>query len=260
MSLRAVPAGTGMTPSAAPRRAPSAGASREPRRKRGAVLRVAFARGRCDFGLLLGGFARWAVLLFGLLWVAAIVFPSVKPADVLATLGVGSVAVGFAFKDILQNWLSGLLILYRRPFRQGDQIRSGEFEGTVEHIEARATLLRTYDGQRVVIPNADIYTRSVTVRTAFPLSRSEYDVGVGYGDDPERACRVILDALRGTEGVARDPAPEAYPWSFDPSSVAIKVFWWSDARRAEQARDHTQTSSWRDTVPWGCDDDGFHET
>jgi small conductance mechanosensitive channel len=172
------------------------------------------------------------VIGLGLLVVATIVFPSVKPADVLATLGLGSVAVGFAFKDILQNWLSGLLILYRQPFRRGDQIVSGEFEGTVEHIEARATLIRTYDGQRVVIPNADIYTRAVTVRTAFEMRRSEYDVGIGYGDDPERACQVILEALAQVEGVARDPAPEAFPWALDASSLLVKVWWWSDSRRA----------------------------
>jgi small-conductance mechanosensitive channel len=190
-------------------------------------------RGRGDLGQLLGGFVRWAVILFGLLVVATIVFPSVKPADILATLGVGSVAIGFAFKDILQNWLSGLLILYRQPFRTGDQIKSGEFEGTVEHVEARATLIRTYDGQRVVIPNSDIYTRAVIVRTAFPKRRSEYLVGVGYGDDVEEACRVILRALGEVEGVARDPAPEAIPWELAGSSVNVKVRWWSDSRRAD---------------------------
>jgi small-conductance mechanosensitive channel len=171
------------------------------------------------------------VVVLGLLVVATIIFPSVKPADVLATLGIGSVAIGFAFKDILQNWLSGLLILYRQPFRSGDQIRSGEFEGTVERIEARATLIKTYDGQRVVIPNSDIYTRAVTVRTAFPMRRSEYDVGIGYGDDIEEACRVILEALRQIDGVASEPEPEAFAWALDASSVNIKVRWWSESHR-----------------------------
>lgn len=185
-------------------------------------------RGTRDLGVLLGGFVRWVLLLLGLLVVATIVFPSVKPADLLATFGVGSVAIGFAFKDILQNWLSGILILYRRPFRPGDQIVSGSFEGAVEAIEARATILRTYDGQRIVIPNSDIYTRAVTVRTAHPLRRSEYDVGISYDDDLGRACDVVRRTLSGVEGVARDPAPEAIPWSLDPSSVAIRVRWWTD--------------------------------
>lgn len=197
-----------------------------------AVAHIGLRRDRRDLGALLGGFAKWAVIVLGLLVVATIVFPSVRPADVLATLGIGSVAVGFAFKDILQNWMSGLLILYRRPFRQGDQIVSGEFEGTVEHIEARATLIRTYDGQRAVVPNADIYTRAVTVRTAFPRRRSECDVGIGYADDPERACEVILDALSRVEGVERDPAPEAFPWALGESGFVLKVWWWSDSHRA----------------------------
>ncbi|HEV7255265.1 MAG TPA: mechanosensitive ion channel family protein [Mesorhizobium sp.] len=200
---------------------------------RRAVVRFGQRRDRFDLGVLLGAFAKWGILVLGLLVVATIVFPSVKPADILATLGIGSVAIGFAFKDILQNWLSGLLILYRRPFRQGDQIVSGEFEGTVEHIEARATLIRTYDGQRVVIPNTDIYTRAVIVRTAFEKRRSEYDVGIGYGDDAERACKTMLDALGRVEGIAREPAPEAIPWALDASSVNIKLRWWSDPHRAE---------------------------
>ncbi len=197
-----------------------------------AVIGLAQRRDRGNLGTLLGGFVKWAVIVLGLLVVATIVFPSVKPADVLATLGVGSVAIGFAFKDILQNWLSGLLILYRQPFRSGDQIKSGEFEGTVERIEARATLIKTYDGQRVVIPNTDIYTRAVVVRTAFPMRRSEYDVGIGYGDDVEEACRVILGAMRQVEGVRSDPEPEAFAWALDASSVNIKVRWWSDSQRA----------------------------
>lgn len=197
-----------------------------------AVIGVAQRRDRSNLGILLGSFLKWAVIVLGLLVVATIVFPSVKPADVLATLGIGSVAIGFAFKDILQNWLSGLLILYRQPFRNGDQIKSGEFEGTVERIEARATLIKTYDGQRVVIPNSDIYTRAVTVRTAFPKRRSEYDVGIGYGDDVEEACRVILEAMGRVEGVEKEPAPEAFAWALDASSINIKVRWWSDSHRA----------------------------
>ena len=186
---------------------------------------------RSDLGNLLGGFARWGITGLGFLVVATIIFPSVKPSDALATLGIGSVAIGFAFKDILQNWFAGLLILIRQPFRTGDQIVVSGFEGTVEHIEARATLIKTYDGRRVVIPNSDVYTRAVTVNTAFPKRRSDYDVGIGYGDDVETARRVILDALRELPGIEKDPAPDAVPWELDGSTVNLKVRWWTDARR-----------------------------
>jgi len=200
---------------------------------RAAVSRVFTARGRPDLAALLAGFVRWAIIALGLLVVATIVFPSVRPADVMATLGVGSIAIGFAFKDILQNWLAGLLILLRQPFRPGDQIIVGKHEGTVEHIEARAALITTYDGRRVIIPNSAVYTDAVTVNTAFPLRRSQYDVGIGYGDDIDRACEVILDAIRKVEGVAEDPAPEAFAWEIAGSSVNIRVRWWTHSKRSD---------------------------
>ena len=197
-------------------------------------IRAAFRRRRReDLGSLLGGFAWWGLVGFGLLIVSTIVFPSIKPSDALATLGIGSVAIGFAFKDILQNWFAGLLILLRQPFRRGDQIVVDKYEGTVEHIEARATLIKTYDGRRVVIPNSDVYTRSVTVNTAYPTRRSQYDVGIGYGDDIETAREVILRALRDLPHVEKAPAPEAIPWELDGSSVNVRVRWWTKSVRNE---------------------------
>ena len=192
--------------------------------------------GRHDLGVLLGGFVRWAILLLGVLVAATIIFPSVHPADLFSALGVGSVAIGFAFKDILQNWLSGLLILYRQPFRSGDQISSGAFEGTVEAVEARATVLKTYDGRRVVIPNSDIYTRAVVVHTAYAAVRSEYDVGIGYGDDIEAACAAMLAAMHGVDGVEPDPAPETIPWELAGSTVNIRARWWTRSARADVVR------------------------
>jgi small-conductance mechanosensitive channel len=199
---------------------------------RASTMRVFRYRGRSDLGALLGAFAKWSILAFGLLIVSTIIFPSIRPADALATLGIGSIAIGFAFKDILQNWIAGLLILWRQPFRRGDQIIINNYEGTVEHIEARATILKTYDGRRVLIPNSDAYTRSMIINTAYPTRRSEYDVGIGFGDDIEKARRVILDALRDMEGVEHEPPPEAIPWELDSSSVNLKVRWWTRSQRS----------------------------
>src|SRR3989338_5047825 len=84
-----------------------------------------------DLARGLGNITRFVVVLIGVLIASVIIFPSVKLADVLAFLGLGSVAAGFAFKDIFQNFLAGILILFRRPFRIGDQIQSGGTEGTV---------------------------------------------------------------------------------------------------------------------------------
>ena len=200
---------------------------------RRAVLRVFKQRSRPDLATMLAGAARWGVIGLGLLIVATIIFPSISPADLLSTLGIGSIAIGFAFKDILQNWLAGLLILLRQPFRQGDQIIVGKHEGTVEHIEARATLIKTYDGRRVIIPNSAVYTDAVTVNTAFPLRRSQYDVGIGYSDDIDLACEIIVQAVLDVEGVADDPSPEAFAWELAGSTVNIRVRWWTHSKRSE---------------------------
>lgn len=196
-----------------------------------AVRKLSHRRGRYDLGAIMGSIVFATVIVVAVLVAAAIVFPSVKPGDVLATLGVGSVAVGFAFKDILQNLFAGILLLINQPFRRGDQIVVKDFEGTVEHVQSRATLIKTYDGRRVIIPNADIYTSPVTVNTAFDTRRSQFDIGIGYGDDPVEACRVFAEAIAKIEGVVADPAPEVLPWGLDDNWVTLRARWWTDSKR-----------------------------
>lgn len=146
------------------------------------ALRAIGRRTRLDPTLadLLGHATFLGLAILGLLIAAVVVFPTFRPGDLVAGLGITSVALGFAFKDILQNWLAGVLILWRRPFQVGDQIRTGSFEGTVEAIDVRATRLRTYDGERVVLPNGAVYTRPILVRTAFGFRRVRLTVGIGY--------------------------------------------------------------------------------
>lgn len=193
-------------------------------------------RDRTDLGVLLGGFAKWALLLFGVLVAATIIFPSVKPADLFSALGVGSVAIGFAFKDIFQNLLAGILLLLRQPFRIGDEITTGEFTGTVEDIETRATFIRTYDGRRVIIPNGDVYTKPVIVISAYDMLRSEYDVGIGYGDDLAKAKAIALDAIKAVDGVLADPAPDVLVWELGESSKNIRLRWWTKPSRGDVLR------------------------
>ena len=194
------------------------------------------ARGRRDLGIMLGGMVKWALILGAVLLGLTIVLPTLRPGDLVAGLGIGSVAIGFAFKDILQNWLSGLLILLRQPFEVGDQIVVGGHEGTVERIETRSTILHTYDGKRAVVPNGEVYTSSLVVNTAQPLRRSQYDVGIGYGDGIGKAVDVLTDAMRSVEGVEHDPAPEALVWDLSASWVSIRMRWWTRSDRATEVQ------------------------
>lgn len=187
---------------------------------------------RESLGIVLARLAKLVILLVGLLVATAIVAPSVKPADLLATLGVGGVAIGFAFKDILQNFLAGILLLIRQPFETGDQIVVGDHEGTVESIETRSTLIKTYDGRRIVIPNGQIYMNAVEVNTAYESRRSEYDVGIGCNDSIDEARKVILGVLKETEGVVADPEPQALAVALADSANVLRVRWWTKPDKA----------------------------
>ena len=204
------------------------------------VQRAGTRSERKNLGEVLGGFVKWMVLLLGFLLAATIVLPSLKPGDLISGLGVSSVAIGFAFKDILQNWMAGLLILIRQPFEINDQIEVNGFEGTVERIETRATIIKTYDGQRIVVPNSDIYSNAVTVKTAHDRRRSQYDVGIGYGDGIEHAREVLIEAVSAVPDVMPDPKPEALTWDLSASWVTIRVRWWTDSRRADVVQVHAK--------------------
>ena len=203
----------------------------------GRLLRHMLHRaGRRDLGHVLSSFAFWAVLFFGFLVVITIILPSLKPADIFTSLGIGSVALGFAFKDILQNWLAGIFILVRRPFHRGDQIKVGEIEGTVQAVETRATLVKTFAGKLVIIPNTDIYTNSVTVNTAYDVRRIEITVPVGMGTDLGAAIEVFREAAVGVEHVLEDPPVDVLPWEFSQNNVNIRVRWWTKSQRTYEVR------------------------
>lgn len=192
-----------------------------------------------NLGIVISRVTRWALIGLGILLALTIMIPSVTPGKVIGALGVSSIAIGFAFKDILQNLLAGLLILLRKPFNIGDQIRSGDYEGTVKAVETRATLIRTYDGKRVIIPNSEIYTNAVVVNTAHDSRRSEYDIGIGYGDDIETAKTAIYDVLGSTEGVLSEPEPEVLVTELAGSWVSLRARWWTKPSQKEVL--HTQS-------------------
>ncbi len=190
-----------------------------------------------NVGVVLGRLMQWLVVFLGLLIALVIALPTFKPAQLVQFLGISSVAIGFAFRDVLQNFLAGILLLLNEPFRVGDQIRMGELEGTVEEIETRATMIRTYDNRRIVVPNAELFTNSVTVNTAYEQRRLEYDVGIGYGDDIELAKRVILEAMQAAKDVVSEPGPEVLVYEFGGSTVNLRARWWIVPPRRSDALD-----------------------
>ncbi len=198
------------------------------------IIRAAAERARLDIMLssLVARIGYIVVVVLGLFVSIVVIFPGVSPGDLFAGLGIGSVALGFAFKDVLQNLFAGFLILIYRPFHIGDQIKINDFEGTVEEINVRATKIKTYDGERVVIPNNDLYMDAVLVRTAFPHRRTKIVVGIGYEEDHEQARRILLGVLKDTEGVLNDPAPDVDVYELADSSVNMRLLYWTDSQQS----------------------------
>jgi small conductance mechanosensitive channel len=173
------------------------------------------------------------ILLIGLLIAATIVFPSF---NLFAGLGITSVALGFVFKDILQNLFTGLMILCYKPFKVGDQIKTQDYEGTVEEINIRSTYLITYSHERVVIPNSDLYTKPILVRTAFKKRQLSFNIRIGYSDSIEQARSIIYQVLRECEEVYKKPEPWVYVSELAPTSVNFTIYYWTGATWADSLK------------------------
>jgi small conductance mechanosensitive channel len=201
---------------------------------RRALVRFVDREADRHLGRVLGRFLSVVVVGVGVLF--ALDALGVKIAPLLGALGVGGIALAFAAQDILQNFIAGVLLQVRHPFRLGDQIQSGDYEGTVDDINLRTTELTTYDGLTVYLPNAEVLKHAIVNYTRTPFSRTELVVGVAYSTDLDRARAVILDALAKTPEVAERPAPEAWVFQFGESSIDIAVRYWHPADIASRWR------------------------
>lgn len=173
-------------------------------------------------------YAVWAVGLF-----VALDALGFDPQTVVAGLGLTGLALGFALKDILSNFVSGVLILALRPFQLGDQIVVGETEGGVVRIDLRATQIRTYDGRLVLVPNGEVFTSRVTNNTASPVRRGTIEVSLGYDTDLDAALRAMAEATRHAPGVLADPPPSVRLGDLGSDDILVEVGFWTDSRRSD---------------------------
>ncbi len=190
--------------------------------------RLKLRRNLVDVLLLIGKTGIW---LAGTLIALTIVFPTITPGRALTTLGLGSVAIGFAFKDTFENFLAGILILLREPFRIGDFVSCEDIEGQIEEITIRDTRLRRTDGQLVVVPNHALFQNPVVVRTDRDLRRTTVICGVAYGEDVDAARAIIHDAVIAVDTVRDDVKDvQVFAHAFGASSVDFEITWWTGSR------------------------------
>ncbi len=165
---------------------------------------------------------------------------------VLTTSAVGAVVVGFALQDTLGNFFAGLAIQVEKPFRIGQWIRVGDFEGRVEEVTWRATKLLTKAGQFVIVPNS-VVAKDPILNYSEPIvpTRLQVDIGLSYDAAPNLAKRALLEALSNAPLVLRDPAPDVVVIDFAASSVNYRVrFWIADFGQDDLAYDQVRSNLW----------------
>lgn len=169
----------------------------------------------------------YSFLMLGfVLAVAALGFDANRATLLTGAFGVG---IGFGLQTIVNNFISGLILLTERPIQVGDTIAMGETFGKVQRIGIRSSTVRTWQGAEVIVPNADLIAQQVTNWTKSDRRRRmEIPVGVKYGTDPERVLEVLLEAAKGTQRVMTDPAPYAVFQGFGDSSLDFEVRAWTD--------------------------------
>ena len=181
-----------------------------------------------------------ATWVAGVLLACVIAFPDVGLGSIISLLGLGSVAIGFAFQDIFKNFLSGILLLLQEPFSIGDQIIVSDYEGTVEEIALRSTQIRTYKGELVVVPNSIVFTSPVKVMTGKPYRRTDLAIGVDYNTPLPMAVSTLLTAAETVDEVRSNPSIEVDVVGFGDSSIDLVVRYWTHSEQKSVRRITTQ--------------------
>ena len=180
-----------------------------------------------------------AIWTVGLLIALTILLPDLTPGSLIAGLGVGTVAIGFAFQDIFENFLAGILIMIREKMRIGDYISCEGIEGRVEQIMLRETHVRKMSNELTIVPNSILFKNPVEILTDQERRRHEVVVGVSYDTDLEEARGVIRSALEASD-VTDDQQPvDIFACEFNSSSIDFKLRWWagSNQRDMHESRD-----------------------
>ena len=179
-------------------------------------------------------FSSLAIWVIGIMIAAIIAFPDLTPTKMLAGLGIGSVAIGFAFKDIFENFLAGIIILLRKEMRINDFISCEGYQGKVETILVRETHIRQTDGELVILPNSMLFKNPLTITTDIEQRRTTIICGVGYGENVDQARKVIKQAVSACKTVISDSRPvEIFANEFADSSINFEVTWWTGSKPLE---------------------------
>lgn len=177
------------------------------------------------------------LLFYGLLTLGVITALGTAGLNVnalIAGLGLTGFALGFALKDVLSNLLSGIMLLVYRPFRIGDQITVGSYEGTIKAIRMRDTVVRSYDGRNIIIPNTKLITKVVVNNTANNLLREALTVNIAPDSDITGARETFLRVMEKHPEITGRVEPTVFVKSFGECGAQLEGRFWLDRRRTSK--------------------------
>ena len=196
----------------------------------------------------------WLSLIIGSMVAArALGFTNIA-GSILAGAGLSAIIFGFAFKDILENFLAGFILAVQKPFRVGDIIEVEGYKGPVKALELRSTLMRLADGRDIWIPNSLIVKGVLTNYTRDGLLRHEFLLGLDMDNDVEKARNVILDYIDTVSDVLKNPAPNVLLDEITGSGVNIKILFWIFQKTSVKADPEARGESIKSHVMRGVKD------
>jgi small-conductance mechanosensitive channel len=169
---------------------------------------------------------RWTILILGVIYALSIV--NFDITGFVAGLGIVGFTIGFALQDIARNFISGLLLLYRQPFHIGERVIVSDFTGEVMEINIRDTVIKTFDGELVIIPNTQVYENPIINLNHTRYRRRSVIIGLGYGEDADRAIGIFLEQIRSVPGVEADPKPLILADDLGDSTLRLSATFWVD--------------------------------
>lgn len=171
------------------------------------------------------------IVLIGLYIFLSIVGLTQAALAIVSGTGLLGIIIGFAFKDIAENFISSLLISVQRPFLMGDVIEVQGLKGVVNKVTARGTTLIDFEGNHIQIPNSTIYKNVIKNFSANPWVRGSFSVGIGYDASIQTARETILVVLANQEAILNDPEPQVLIESLGSSSINIVIYFWVDGHK-----------------------------
>ena len=182
--------------------------------------------------------ARWTVLVLGT--IIALEQVNFNVTSFVAGLGIAGFTIGFALQDIARNFVAGILLLIRQPFKIGDTVEISGFTGSVQDIAIRDTSIKTLDGELVILPNADVLSNPIKNFSGMTNRRRTVLIGLGYDEDVDSAKRHFLRAIASVEGVLTDPEPSILAVELGASALTLEARFWVDQTSEDLLEVHSR--------------------